>query len=212
MMILTHEESDTHEYIVRNADKSPRQIIIEHPERDGWKIVDGGPKPEETTASFLRFRLNVAPGATEHLTVTECHPDEAQFEIDDFDDKKLALLVESKSLTPAALQAIRKVLDQKNVVDHFATEIGSRQHEIDSISKDQARVRENMKALKGSSEERALLQRYAHQLDQQEDRLNALQKEISDFNDKKEKADQDLDQIVQAIVMDESLIAAKWER
>ena len=209
VMVLTHEESDTHEYIVRNADKSPRQIVIEHPARDGWKLVDGAPKAEETTASFLRFRLNVAPGATEHLTVTECHPDEAQFEIDDFDDKKLALLVESKSLTPDALQAIRKVLDQKNVVDHFETEIASRQHEVDAIGKDQARVRENMKALKGSSEERALLQRYAHQLDQQEDRLNTLQKEIADLNDKKDKADEDLDQIIQGIVMDETLIAQK---
>jgi hypothetical protein len=209
VMVLTHEQNDTHEYIVRNADKSPRQIVIEHPARDGWKLVDGAPKPEETTASFLRFRLNVAPGATEHLTVTECHPDEAQFEIDDFDDKKLALLVESKSLTPDALQAIRKVLDQKNVVDHFGSEIGSRQHEVDAIGKDQARVRENMKALKGSSEERALLQRYAHQLDQQEDRLNVLQKEISDLNDKKDKADEKLDRIIQGIVMDETLIAEK---
>jgi len=209
VMVLTHEENDTHEYIVRNADKTPRQIVIEHPAREGWKLVDGGPKPEETTASFLRFRLNVAPGATEHLTVTECHPDEAQFEIDDFDDKKLALLVESKSLTPDALQAIRKVLDQKNVVDHFESEIGSRQHEVDAIGKDQARLRENMKALKGSSEERALLQRYAHQLDQQEDRLNVLQKEISDLNDKKDKAERELDQIIQGIVMDEPLIAEK---
>src|SRR5579862_8291519 len=209
VMVLTHEQNDTHEYIVRNADKSPRQIVIEHPARDGWKLVDGAPKPEETTASFLRFRLNVAPGATEHLTVTECHPDEAQFEIDDFDDKKLALLVESKSLTPDALQAIRKVLDQKNVVDHFGSEIGSRQHEVDAIGKDQARVRENMKALKGSSEERALLQRYARQLDQQEDRLNTLQEEIADLNDKKDKADEDLDQVIQGIVMDENLIAEK---
>jgi predicted nucleic acid-binding Zn-ribbon protein len=184
-------------------------MVIEHPARDGWKLVDGAPKAEETTASFLRFRLNVGPGATEHLKLTECHPDEAQFEINDFDDKKLALLVESKSLTPDALQAIRKVLDQKNIVDHFETEIASRQHEIDAIGKDQGRLRENMKSLKGSSEERALLQRYAHQLEQQEDRLNTLQKEISDLNDKKDKADEDLDQIIQGIVIDETLMAEK---
>jgi hypothetical protein len=66
-----------------------------------------------------------------------------------------------------------------------------------------------MKALKGSSEERSLLQRYAHQLDQQEDRLNTLQKEIADLNEKQDKADEDLDQIIQGIVMDENLIAAK---
>jgi hypothetical protein len=36
-----------------------------------------------------------------------------------------------------------------------------------------------------------------------------LQKEISDLDDKKDKADEDLDQITQSIVMDENLIAAK---
>lgn len=209
VMVLTHEEHDTHEYIVRNADKTPRQLVIEHPAREGWKLVDGGPKPEETTVSFLRFRLNVGPGATEHLVIPERHRNDEQFEIDDFDDKKLAIFMENKSLTPAAMQAIRKVLEQKNIVDHLEAEISSRQHEIDAIGKDQARVRENMKALKGGSEEKSLVQRYARQLDQQEDRLNALQKEISDLNDKKEKADQDLEQIIQAIVLDETLMAEK---
>ena len=38
-----------------------------------------------------------------------------------------------------------------------------------------------MKALKGSSEEKALLQRYVGQLDAQESRLAALRKESSDL-------------------------------
>ena len=205
VMILTHEERDTREYIVRNADKTPRQLVIEHPSRDGWSLVDGGAKPEETTASFQRFRLNVAAGATEHLRLEERHPESDEFQLDDFDDKKLAVLIENKSLTTAVQQAIRSVLDHKNAVDVLETEISSRQGEVDSIGKDQARLRENMKALKGSSEEKALLQRYAHQLDQQEDRLSALHHEISDLNEKKDKADGDLEQTIQSIVMDENL-------
>ena len=38
-----------------------------------------------------------------------------------------------------------------------------------------------MKALKGSQEEKALLQRYTHQLDEQEDRLAALRSQIADL-------------------------------
>jgi hypothetical protein len=105
----------------------------------------------------------------------------------------------------AAQQAMRKVLDQKNHVLAFENEVNARQREVDSITKDQARVRENMKALKGSAEKKALLQRYARQLDQQEDRLNTLQKEISDLNEKKNRADVELERIIQEIVMDESL-------
>jgi hypothetical protein len=58
--------------------------------------------------------------------------------------------------------------------------------------------------VKGSAEEKALLQRYTPQLDQQEDRLTALQKEVSDLGDKKEKADEELSQMMQSIVLDES--------
>jgi predicted nucleic acid-binding Zn-ribbon protein len=97
------------------------------------------------------------------------------------------------------------VLAQKNQVAGFETQIRSRQAEVDSIGKDQARVRENMKVLKGSPEEKALLQRYTHQLDSQEDRLNALTKEIADLQGKHDKADHELDQMIQQITMDEKI-------
>ena len=61
-----------------------------------------------------------------------------------------------------------------------------------------------MKALKGSAEEKALLQRYTRQLDSQEDRLNTLNKEISDLQEKQTQARNQLDQIVQQITLDES--------
>ncbi len=96
------------------------------------------------------------------------------------------------------------MLDQKNRVSEIEGQLSTRQHEVDAINKDQSRLRENMKALKGSAEEKALLQRYTRQLDQQEDRLTALQKEVSDLGDKKEKADEELSQMMQSIVLDES--------
>ena len=60
-----------------------------------------------------------------------------------------------------------------------------------------------MKALKGSTEEKALLQRYTRQLDSQEDRLNTLTKEISDVQEKQTRAQQQLDRMVQEITLDE---------
>ena len=205
VVLLTREQREKNTYTIHNADKSARQLVVEHPARENWHLVDGGAKPEEITPSLLRFRVSVAPGATEQLAIEERHPQETQFELDDLDDKQVTLLIENKSLTPAAQQAMQKVLAQKNLVAAFESQISLRQHEIDAITKDQARLRENMKALKGSPEEKALLQRYAHQLDQQEDRLNALQKEVSDLNDKKGKADEDLDQMVQSITLDENI-------
>ena len=60
-----------------------------------------------------------------------------------------------------------------------------------------------MKVLKGSPEEKALLQRYTHQLDSQEDRLDILRKEIADLQVQHDKAGEALDQMIEQITMDE---------
>ncbi len=57
-------------------------------------------------------------------------------------------------------------------------EITNRQKDIDRIVKDQDRLRENMKALRGTPEEKALLQRYTKQLDQRETQIATLRKNI----------------------------------
>jgi hypothetical protein len=203
LMYLTREQNDSRKYTLHNADAAPREVVIEHPARENWKLSEG-PKPEETSASYLRFRVAVPAGQTANLQIAEYHPESSEFALTNLDEKQIALITQQRQITPAMQEAFRRVLDQKNKVDSLGTQIKARQHEIESITKDQARVRENMKALKGSAEEKALLQRYAHQLDAQEDRLNALNKEISDLQEKQTQARNQLDQIVQQITLDES--------
>ena len=106
-------------------------------------------------------------------------------------------------ITPGMQDVLRRVLDQKNQVSSLATQVQNRQQEIEAITKDQTRLRENMKALKGSAEERALLQRYTRQLDSQEDRLSSLTKEIADLQEKHIQAQAQLDRMVQDVTLDE---------
>jgi len=203
LMYLTREQNDSRKYTLHNADAFPREVVIEHPARENWKLSEG-PKPEETSASYLRFRVAVPAGQTANLQIAEYHPESSEFALTNLDEKQIALITQQRQITPAMQDAFRRVLEQKNKVDSLGTQIKARQHEIETITKDQARVRENMKALKGSAEEKALLQRYAHQLDAQEDRLNALNKEISDLQEKQTQARNQLDQIVQQITLDEN--------
>jgi len=60
-----------------------------------------------------------------------------------------------------------------------------------------------MKALKGSAEERELLQRYTRQLNSQEDRLNALNKEFADLQGQQAHEQQKLEAMVQQITLDQ---------
>jgi hypothetical protein len=203
LMYLTREQNDIRKFTLHNADTSSRDVVMEHPARENWKLTEG-PKPEETSASYQRFRVVVPAGQTTKLQIAEFHPETSELVLTNIDEKQVAFITQQRQITPAMQEAFRRVLDQKNKVDSLGTQIKTRQREIENITKDQARVRENMKALKGSAEEKALLQRYAHQLDSQEDRLNTLNKEISDLQEKQTQARNQLDQVVQQITLDES--------
>jgi hypothetical protein len=203
LMYLTREQRDSRKYTLHNADTTSREVVIEHPARENWKLTEG-PKPEETSASYLRFRVAVPAGQTGNLKIEEFHPESSEFVLTNLDEKQVAFITQQRQITPAMQEAFRRVLEQKNKVDSLGTQIKARQHEVEAITKDQARLRENMKALKGSAEEKALLQRYTRQLDTQEDRLNTLTKEISDLQEKQAQARNQLDQIVQQITLDES--------
>jgi cell division septum initiation protein DivIVA len=114
------------------------------------------------------------------------------------------MLVEQKRLTPAIEQALKRVLDQKAVIAGLDEQLETRKQDVDSITADQGRIRENMKALKGSPEEKVLLQRYTGQLDEQEDRLTALRGQIADLKVKRQQASQQLDLILAEISLEES--------
>jgi hypothetical protein len=203
IIFITREQRNKVKYTVRNADTAARQVVIEHPVRGGWKLVESN-KPEETTASYYRFRVAVDPSKTKELAVEEFHPEETTSQLTDLTDNQIDVLSVQNRMTPELQAAFRRVLDQKNVISNLQTQIASRQQELNAINRDQARIRENMKALKGSAEEKALLQRYTKQLDSQEDRLSALNKEIADLQQKQAQEQQKLDEMVQQVALDES--------
>jgi hypothetical protein len=203
VMIVTREQRNKVKYSIRNADPAGRQVVIEHPVREGWKLVDDN-KPEETSATHYRFRVAVDPNKTNELTIEEFHPELTRSMLTDLTQDQFDGLVIENRVTPALKDAFHRVLEQKNQIYFVQSDIESRQQELNAINKDQARVRENMKVLKGSAEEKALLQRYTKQLDSQEDRLSTLNKEISDLEQKKSQEQLKLDAMVQAMALDES--------
>ena len=203
VMTLTREVRETKTYTISNSDSTPREVIIEHPARPEWKLAEGL-KPEETSASFHRFRVKVEPRKSAQLVVEEYVPLTTQVRLSDVSDDEITLLTEQKRMTPALQQAIKRALDQKGVIGALDVQIKSRQEEDKSITADQGRIRENMKALKGSLEEKALLQRYTHQLDVQEDRLAALRSQTADLRVKRQQAADQLDKIIAEASLDES--------
>ena len=102
-------------------------------------------------------------------------------------------------------QALQKITAQKAVAAKFEEEMENRQKDIDRIVDDQGRLRENMKALRGSAEEKALLQRYTRQLDEQETQLEGLRKKIEDTEARRDKANEELEKMIDELQIDATL-------
>ena len=196
--ILTHV-SELHErtlYVARSQDETKRTLVIEHPARPEWAIAKGSADPEEKAPGEYRFRLEVPPKATASLPVEEVRTLSTTYELSNLTDDQVAVFVKQGTITPEMAQALARISAQKAIVTKLEEEMENRQKDIDRIVEDQGRLRENMKALRGSAEEKALLQRYAKQLDEQETQLEALRKKIQDTEAQRDKANGQLEKTI----------------
>ncbi len=204
VMTMTKQQRSATKYTIRNSDTEPRQAIVEYPVQEGWKLAPGTPQPEESSESFYRFRVPVDAGKTAELNVESVHPIQETFELTNLDDDEIKLLVQQQRMTPAMQQAFDRITKQQEKVAGIGAEINKRNAESTQITQDQNRIRENMKALKGSSEEKALLERYVGQLDSQENRLATLRKETADLTVQQTAANDELEKMIEDVNLDES--------
>ena len=192
-------------YIVRNEDAVARALVIEHPARPEWRLAADAPNPEEKAAGLYRFRFNVQPKETARLVINEAKPLYTEYSLREVTDDKIALYLRQKWISPEIENALRRIVEQKNVAADFNAQLQSEKQSIDQIFTDQARLRENMKALKGSAEEKALLQRYTKQLDEEETQLDALRKKMKDTEAQRDKANADLGKMIGDLEMEAEL-------
>jgi hypothetical protein len=201
--VMTHESEvrERKTYAFRNEDSAPRTVLVEHPVRVGYALRSET-KPEETTADWMRFRLRVEPKQTAALVVEESRPVAATYQLTNVDAKQVALFVRQQSINKTVEDALRPILAQKDVVSELDDKKDACDEERKKIFDDQQRLRENMKALKGSSEEKLLVQRYTQQLNDQETRLEKLGKEMEQIQKEMDAAEEVLQRMIRELTLD----------
>jgi hypothetical protein len=191
-------------YTFRNEESTPRIVIVEHPVRPDYELR-GAARPEETTAGWMRFRVHVEPKQTATLTIEESRSVETTVALTNIADNQVDLFVRERSVNKTVEDALRRILTQKKAIDDLDQQTSAREEEAMKIFDDQQRLRENMKALKGSADEKALLQRYTRQLGDEEDRLETLRKGSQQLEAQHEAAQAELDRLIENLSLDETL-------
>jgi hypothetical protein len=203
-MVQESEIRERRTYALRNEDTKARTAIIEHRVRTGYELLSED-RPVETSSGWMRFRKQIDPKQTAQLVVEESRPISSTFSVEKISGEQLEVFVRGGAISKSIEEALRKILAQKEVVSNFEAKKSAKESDVEAIFEDQQRLRENIKSLKGSAEEKALLQRYTQQLNQQEDRLEALRKDTQSLQSQIEKEQTTLDNMIQSLAIDTKL-------
>lgn len=205
MMIQTSEFRQKTTYTINDDDTTPRTVLIEYPVRGGWKLGKDTPKPAEETPSLYRFRVELNPKTEAKLAISESRPIESNYDLTNLTSDQIELFVHQGSINPQIEAAFRKIVAQKAVVAGLDAQLKRRSSEKQQIFQDQQRIRENLKALKGTAEERALTERYTKQLSDQETQLETLRREAADLQAKRDQAQAQLDNMIRNLTLDATI-------
>ncbi|HWN08323.1 MAG TPA: hypothetical protein VNO50_03470 [Pyrinomonadaceae bacterium] len=161
-------------YAITNQTDKPRTVYVEHPLRDGWRLTAETVKPVEKTADAYRFRVELGPRETVQLRVGERQALMDKYAISNLTPRDLGVFVSRRYLDQTSQVALEKIISVKTEIAAIGAAVEGLDREAAEIEKDQARLRENIKALNETADARSLIARYIAKANEQETRMEQL--------------------------------------
>jgi hypothetical protein len=161
-------------YTITNQTEKPRVVFVEHPVRNQWALSGDTARPFETTARSYRFRVELGPKESKELPVAERRELMDSYALSTLSQSEVQIFVSRNYIDDATRAAFEKILDIKNRIASVEARLEALDRETEEISGDQARLRENIKALGQTSEARQLIARYIAKAGEQETRLEQI--------------------------------------
>lgn len=165
---------ETKTYTIANRNDSERLVLIEHPVRNAFKLIETD-KPAETASDFYRFQVKVAPGTTEKQVVTEERVINQQVDIRNINDDQIRFFISQTASSPRVKAGLKQALEMRWTVSKTRAEIGELEKQLKIIVDDQTRLRANLKEMPSTA---AAYARYLKKFDDQESVIEKFQADI----------------------------------
>ncbi|AGC42011.1 hypothetical protein MYSTI_00661 [Myxococcus stipitatus DSM 14675] len=185
-------------YLVRNKSPRAQVLYVEHP-RTGWELDKDMPAPAETTDGFWRFKRELAAGAQEELVVAERTRGQRQYAISNLGSDEVAFFLSQRYVDKAMAEALREVMALREKVAALTREEQQLNTERAQLFKDQERIRSNIESLKSGASQRELVERFVTKLNEQEDRLEVITRELERMAKERQSATEELNRRVQSL-------------
>jgi hypothetical protein len=149
--------------------------------------------------------VEVEPRKTVELNVVERQALMDTYSISNLRSKDVELFVSNHYIDDAMRAAFDNILTMKVKLASVDERFAAVTREASEIAADQARLRENIKALGETSEARSLIARYVAKAGEQETRLEQIAAERKRLNEEKSKLQSEIDAAIRALAYDRRL-------
>jgi hypothetical protein len=180
---VTHKLRQQKVYAVKDRSEHSRLVLVEHPYQADWKLI-GHDEAVERTRDLYRFEVKVEPGQTSKLDVTEEKSQLDQIALTNLDDDGVRVYIRSNALSRKGKEALEEALALKGKLAQTQEAIQAEERALADIGKDQARIRENMKAAPQTSE---AYKRYLKKFDDQETEIEKRQAQVAKLRETAEQ-------------------------
>jgi hypothetical protein len=192
---LAAEETRT--YSVRNVDKKAKILIIEHPLRQGYTLLNQ--KPAEKTAGAYRFEMQLAAGASQEFPVSEERVYDQTYQVTSLTPDIILSYVSNRTLSDAGRAQLQRIADQKRQVAENDRALQEAQGQTRDLTASEERIRQNIGSLNNVSGQQQQVQNYARQLDANEQQLVTLRDRQAELQKKKSALETELNKLIEAL-------------
>jgi hypothetical protein len=196
---LTRKLVHTHHYTAESKSDKDKTLVFEHPFRSGWKLLSPE-KTMEKTDSVYRFKQPLLAGKSASLTVVEELVSNQTIAILNTDIGSLEFYAKSDRIPKSVRDALTKAIAMRNQMIDTQRQIEERRRQVNDITSEQTRIRENLKTVDRNSEYST---RLLKKLNDQESTIERLQNDIASFQKQYDQQQKDFDAYLQNTSVDD---------
>lgn len=189
------EETTT--YTIRNIDNRAKTLMIEHPLRQGYKLINQ--KPAETTATMQRFSVALKPASSDTFVVKEDYVHDEYMSVGTMTPDAILAISVNRAISASGKQQLERIAAQKKQIADADRAIRGAEQRIQSLSTDQDRLRQNISSLNSIAGQQDVVQRYARDLAAREQQIVALRDQAAEQRTKKSALESELNGLLEKL-------------
>jgi len=195
---------ETRAYTLDNKSPLSRTVVIDHPYHADWKLLNKE-KPIEVTDNYIRFAVKAVGLQATTFTVREMRDTWETIMVSSLTPDHIALFAGRNYLNEKTRRQLEKIVALKTEISAIDEELKVLEKGRSQIFEDQKRLRENLRGLGQTTEEKDLRSRYLQRLNQQETWLEKQRERAKELERQRETKQGELNDLINKLEQDLSV-------